>query len=196
MRCGAIYVLQLKWFKCLIAGWPQLQPLMVLQTSCSVSVPCAGSSVLEAGCLGSFSWLWAAARWSTAALRPPSLWPWYPETRYPPGQREKRQSTGRRARIDVQISNNSKILKEECEYYLRSIRQSGYELWCHPVRCSNQRLPSLHFLRHLSTETKVWQLHLEADKEIKRGNINVKITESAQQSDHEVFYVTFICVVL
>lgn len=61
-----------------------------------VFVPCAGSSVWEAGCLESFSWLWVAARWSTAALRPPSLWPWYPETRYPPGHSEKRQSTSRR----------------------------------------------------------------------------------------------------
>lgn len=49
------------------------------------------------------------------------------------------------------------------EYYLWSIRQPGYELWCHPVWCSNQRLSPLHLLRHLGTETKVRQLHLETE---------------------------------
>lgn len=51
-------------------------------------LPCAGSSGWEECCPESSSWLWAAARWSTAALRPPSLWPWCPETRYPPAERQ------------------------------------------------------------------------------------------------------------
>lgn len=80
-----------------------------LSNSDFVFVPCAGSSVWEEGCLESSSWLWAAARWSTAAPRPPSLWPWYPVTRYQPGHSKKRQSTSRRASLDIQMTKNRKI---------------------------------------------------------------------------------------
>jgi len=140
---------------------------MVLHTNCtgklepSVFVPCAGSSVWGAGCLGSFSWLWAAARWSTAAPRPPSLWPWYPGTRCPPGWTRSRRD------VTLRCSQNTEQYNPWGKWaqYLRSIRQPGYELWCHPVGGSHQRLPSLYFLRHLGTEPKVWQLHLEAERQ-------------------------------
>lgn len=52
------------------------------------------------------------------------------------------------------------ILSERCERHLWPIRQSWDELRSHPVWRSNQRLPFLHFLRHLGTEAKVWQFHL------------------------------------
>lgn len=52
------------------------------------------------------------------------------------------------------------LSSEKCERYLWSIRQPWDELRSHPVRRSNQRLPFLYLLRHLSTEAKVWQFHL------------------------------------
>lgn len=133
----------------------------------SVVVPCVGSSVSEAGCLESFSWLWVVAHWNTVALRPPSQWPWYPETRCLPTHSEKKQSASGKMCLLICL-NKAQIKpwrKIKCECYLWPIRQSGYELWCHPVWCSNQRLPSLHFFRHLCTETKVWQLHLETERD-------------------------------
>lgn len=136
---------------------------MCLIVSLCVVVPCVGSSVSEAGCLESFSWLWAVAHWNTEVPRPPSLWPWYPETRRPPTHGQKKQSASGR---DVLVDMMRYWRKAKREHYLGPIRQSGYELWRHPVWRSNQRLPSLHFLRHLCTETKVWQLHLETDKEM------------------------------
>lgn len=88
-------------------------------------------------------------------------------------------------------------LKTMC--YLWSVRQSRYELWCHPVWCSNQRLPSLYFLWHLGTETKVWQLHLETEwgrqKEITRKLSGAGKSDYFSQKVHNIVcFTSHLCI--
>lgn len=65
---------------------------------------------------------------------------------------------------DVQRKTHSGC-SERASGYLWPIRESRYELWGHPVRRSDQRLPPLHLFRHLGAEAKVGQLNLETDRE-------------------------------
>ena len=62
------------------------------------------------------------------------------------------------------------ILGWKVSSYLSTIRFSWYNFWCHPIWCTNKWLPSWHLLCHLSTKSKIWQLHLEDWNKIKLAN--------------------------
>ena len=108
-------------------------------------LPCGGSWVWGVACHGCDAWLVAGAHWRRGARHPPSQWPWYPTTKYPPANTDNNWyflCTGQR------YSQQLPFLSYPV--FLQAYLMNGYEVEAMvPMALLWKRQPSWHYNKNI-----------------------------------------------